>query len=856
MALWPFRRKTRRKRSRGNPLEPEEPRGRAADPAPPARSQTEPDTAMRDAPPAPQKELKRQRTEPNKLQRRPRAYSFSPGRHDSIKINRKMSRQEAIPPLPKGTGASQTGGFPAERVDSGMSVLKDDDLHRIPTLHNKRDGDHLPRKKSSKKRRKDDQEREAEIKAMSNFMPHRPATEEWTVGRPMKKDSKRVKNGFNLGFRSSTRHDWEKHNRSSEVSLPFPASIHSSLTSDSEHISYKISALEALAPRPTLRCTTHPRWSAGGGGEAAEGPIRRPSQRRKLSAAIPEATLNAHKRILDLADELDASDLRELMERDQRRRERKRQRDQEKLERHLARRAEMQRAAEAQAAREGRESPPNLERGVFGREAGLGIDPASAVVTSSKRRPSDDLPKQLGKRPEEGDGESMQDTARQRPLEAFYRTNSVLVPGTSQSPPEEAEEAVPPLVPSPKARSSRNFLMSKKSRSKSPPESEVKTEVSEPLQKVSETSSSRGPLSWTSIFRWPLKNRRNSGGPSSFSNTSRDSMQTTQLPTPTPPLTSVPRRVGAGVPKRTMSRFREDLPELPMSPPDSRIQSPEADPIPPTITEASPDLDNNNTDRDTEGISFAPPAQALRYDTPTSGHRSIEAMRQTPSTFSRPEDQDPSPEPQTMSLASIDSEGSWLSGRLGRRATSSILQPASRYLQHHRHASGSDNEQSPEHDVANEEASIAEDDYLSRVAHSNIDRSGWNRKSTGEARPSSDEEEEPRWGSIHGHHPTVVEGHMANRMKSREGLLNSFGEEGESDPGADHQAHGLTAELVGDSDDGGGDGEEEGAGVQRAKSVNLGKGHVRHISAGSARLLSISPRASVDAKRRSLSPRP
>ena len=27
-----------------------------------------------------------------------------------------------------------------------------------------------------------------------------------------------------------------------------------------------------------------------------------------------------------------------------------------------------------------------------------------------------------------------------------------------------------------------------------------------------------------------------------------------------------------------MSRFREDLPELPLSPPDSRVASPEADP--------------------------------------------------------------------------------------------------------------------------------------------------------------------------------------------------------------------------------------------------------------------------------------
>jgi hypothetical protein len=43
--------------------------------------------------------------------------------------------------------------------------------------------------------------------------------------------------------------------------------------------------------------------------------------------------------------------------------------------------------------------------------------------------------------------------------------------------------------------------------------------------------------------------------------------------------------------------------------------------------------------------------------------------------------------------------------------------------------------------------------------------------------------------------------------------------------------------------------------VQRAKSVNLGRGHVRNFSAGSAKLLDLTPRTSVDAKRRSVEPR-
>jgi hypothetical protein len=43
--------------------------------------------------------------------------------------------------------------------------------------------------------------------------------------------------------------------------------------------------------------------------------------------------------------------------------------------------------------------------------------------------------------------------------------------------------------------------------------------------------------------------------------------------------------------------------------------------------------------------------------------------------------------------------------------------------------------------------------------------------------------------------------------------------------------------------------------MQRATSINLGKGHVRNFSAGSAKLLNLTPRSSVDGKRRSVEPR-
>ncbi|KAK4230339.1 hypothetical protein QBC38DRAFT_39923 [Podospora fimiseda] len=794
MALWLFRRKSRRKRTRSNTLDSEESRGRPIEPALHQRSQTAPDAAMAMLAPALERQgTKKQRTEPNKLQRRVRPYSFSPDRQDSIWVRRtKSTRANAAP-------ANNSG--PLSSGDEEM-------MWRIPTLHNKRDGDDLSRKKSSKKRRKHDHQREAEIKAMSAFVPVRPAAEDWTAGRPMRRDTKKVKTGLGFSFKGS---DWEKHNRSSDISLPVPESIDSALSSDSDFISFKVSALEALAPRPTLRCTTH---------SPSDGVLfRRPSQRERKSpsAPIPEETLKAHKRIANLADDLTASDLRELMERDKRRRERKRQREQEKIEQKLARRAEKQKAIDVAAQEQGRESPPNLERGVFGRESiGLAVEPASVVVTTSRPRNSDQAIEQQDhtEKPVESD-------PRPRPVDAFHRVDSIIqeIPLTTS----EAKQQVGSILSSPRSRSS--FLRGKARRSRSPRESITRTEQSESLRKGSETSSSRGPLSWASFFRWGVRNKHSSEGPSSFSNTSRDSMHTTPQ-VPTPPATLMPRRLSSGVPKRTMSRFREDLPDFPRSPPESRLQSPEVDPIPPII-ETSPDVPSAQDDAE----AAPPPIPGETPDTPVYDHNALEAMRDTPSTFSHPDEQGPSPEPQSMSLASIDSEASWFSGKAAKkRKTSGVVR---------RLTPESDNERIDEVDNY---MSIAEDDYLSRLTPSKADRSSWNRKSNGEPRASSDWEEEAHWGTVQGQQPTVVHAHGADRMKSREGLLHSYREQGEE----------KTAEFeAGESTDGGSP-VDVGPGVQRATSVNLGKGNARRVSAGSVRLLSISPRSSVDTKRASL----
>ncbi|XDG07227.1 hypothetical protein ABKA04_006842 [Annulohypoxylon sp. FPYF3050] len=789
MALWPFRRKGSRKRSRTPANDSDaDPSGRGRQYQPPSRSQTEPANTP-DLP-------RPKRDGPNKLQRRPRTYSFSPGRRDSIRVSK--SKKGKVASMPPGSfSAANDEAHGSHRVVSGSSG---DFATRVPTLHhdnsgNKRRGQPLPRKKSSK-RRKEDHDREAEIKAMSQFMPVRPTADAWITSRPTKKESKRVRAGLNR--------NWDEP--SSDMSLPIPGSIHSAMSSDSEQLSWKVSTFEALAPRPTLRCAANPVY----GPSASAALTRSQSTKRKLAerGSIPEATLRAHKRIDDLADDLDAADLRELMERDKRRKERKKEKERERLERRLARRAEKQRAEVAEARKSGTPSPQNLERGVLGREmADEGCDPASVVITSSRRRQSHE-----SARRQSGEREDLENRDEShKPLDEFHRTDSIpLEPSTPARARdfEHIPESIPEQPSTSRSSSPRilSFIRSRTSRSKSPKDSSkaridvdlpspatTKPEYAESGGRISDSGSSKP---WRSFFRWG-KNRRSSG-PSSFSNTSRDSMQGGPPPAHA---NFIPRKVNPNMPKRTMSRFREDLPELPLSPPDSRVASPEAEPLP------------------TEPLPVIPDDVQMRYDTPTSGHH--EAMRATPISWHRDEIQ-ASPAPQSMSLASIDSEASWLSGRINRkRASSGMRNSLQQYAQP---TFSGESEGRPSYD-----GNIVEDEYMNSVVPTEL-----HRKSTGEARPSSDEEDdehEAKWGAV-GQTPIVT--HHRDTMRSREGLLQSFDDEDDKYP-----------ERYSDDE------EEDHSPVQpqRATSISLDKGHVRNFSAGSAKLLEISPRASGENRR-------
>ena len=710
---------------------------------------------------------------------------------------------------------------------------------------------------------------------MSAYVPVRHATDAWATGRPMKKETKQSRT-MTLG------RQWE--DPASDDSLPHAASIHSSFSSDSEFGSYKLAPFNSLAPRPTLRYEAGSRWTSS----RASVPATSGSQKRAMSEKerIPEETLKAHKRIHDLADDFDASDLRELMERDQRRRDRKREKDQQRMQRRLAEKAEQHRQEGEEARKSGTPPPENLERGVMGRElVGLGIDPASAVVTSSKHRSSD------------VDEEAPQDeeTSSAHPLETFHRTDTIprdepSRPAKEDLPPPEssilAEEepisALPQgtvlgLLRSKKSRS-RSTLGSDKDKNISPPPGTIEEEIS---RKDSTTSTKLNRFSLSSFLRRSGRNRRDSG-PSSFSNTSREEMQAAAIAqaqalqaqvqaqahaqaqegssaglaaqsqswepelrnpsqsnpealaklqgqdvSPVEPIAAVnylSRKPSSGVPKRTRSRFREDLPDFPLSPPDSRVHSPEAEPILPSVTEDNPAT-----------MQTRPISAAARYSTPTSGHISIEAMRQTPTPTDRTFGA-PSPAHQSISLASIDSEGSWLSGVMisSRRASAmrdSIVRSTRRGQGHSSDSPASSTQ---------EDLAITDDEYLSRLApprNSGMLHAG---RRSGEGRPSSDEddyvdESSLKWGAV-GRRPNVVtsDGHDRENMRSQQGMLNT--------DSADEDE--IDSPVSPTMDDMGP--------VQRARSVHVGKGHARNFSAGSAKLLDLTPRQSLDNKMGSL----
>ena len=704
----------------------------------------------------------------------------------------------------------------------------------------------LVRHLSTKKQKREHESlREEEIRAMSMPLPQkRPAARS---GDMLRRDSKKVKGSLNRRFERPE----------SNISLPPEDSIHSSMSGSSDPRAFRVSALDMFSPRPTVRCSVGSQYYASGPdssplsnkSRSAIQRGRQPGTRdpSKDRTDFDEKRAKRSSRIDDLADELDTGALRDIMERDKRRREKKRKADDERLRRRLERRAEKQRAA-AEATPVAPGTPTTPRRDAQG-TIGLGIErnaPAPAHEPMEDVQPStpQHRPTPLVSQFEEN---SQLPTPLESPMEEPVISNAQAVrysrgsvsathnrgPSNVSQMPELLSERLAQEIPIESIERAQDPTASGSLHAVETVDTVTTSKTGADRRRSSE---GRRMAVFASLFRRGKRRSQDQGRttPSevSFSNTSRESMSRQPIPAhlialPPPPSAPIAIKRPSSVPRRTRSKFREDLPEF--TPPDSRVQSPE-------VIHNSAIAARRRSQQPAGLIIESDSSGAARTDSPVSpGVPNAGLMSQ--------------------SLASVDSEGSWLSGKPIKRSSNKS---------HLRSSLGSSTAPKT-HEPFNasyEELGIPDDEYFRRLTpqpdehRPSLLSNELQRKSSSavmsplgtvdaedeevpSAMTESAEDQDELVHSSIGRRPTVI--YRQSRVKSTEGLLSFFDEERPFS-----QKTGESAEMV--EADSPTSSNEPAPVVQRARSVDLGKHHFRHLSAGSAKLLDIHKRTSTSSQ--------
>ena len=709
-------------------------------------------------------------------------------------------------PRPRGTPTTRRSSYLNPNMSqSSIGPENFTAIPNVPTLHATRPNyDPAVLRKKSSKRKAEDHAREKELRAMSAPIPipkpKRPAT--YSGSGPLQRETKRIPGTL--------------RRPSSQVSLPVPENI-SDLEESLYQNSFKIGVFAALSPRPTVKYDGRSRSSLG------KQPVRLEPVAQSLMEDDEEDLSISRQRIDELADDLDSAGLRELMERDRKRREKKKESDKLKLQKKLQRRADKQREEDTRRARTeefARSSQAELQKELPNPQTQRQItpaddappsdpfvDPVQPVQTRGReiRNPFED----------ENDVDVMQD-----PMDIDQGQDGIVsVPSPTRkvgavhqlSEPQAFEAAVsPPTSPIRSPIDDRNLSQSSfKKESISP-------EAAAGLERVRQSSEQSAQQSspWASFFKRGSRRKepvtdRGRATPSEFSNTSRESFARK----PPPQLIAAQRtfrQTGSATPQRTTSKFREDLPEYP-TPPDSRMQSPEASTQPVPIKGMSArQLGRSQSGNLDEISSGTPGAERGRPDS------RVHSLMSGDSEFAG--------HALSQSLASVDSEGSWLSGKPVKRLSGPLSPRHIELIQ------------KPDE----MEEAIASDEYLSRLSPEPEERrqsaiSGRRPSSTAldlqktqpDAPPvpaiSQTTDQGETWHGSVGRQPTVVK--PASRAKSREGLLKDF--------------QSAEAGAVSDDENESPQSEQE-ATIMRARSIDYGnKGHARKISAGSARVLDV-----------------
>ncbi|KAH1308491.1 hypothetical protein KXX11_002772 [Aspergillus fumigatus] len=512
-------------------------------------------------------------------------------------------------------------------------------------------------KKKLSKRKAYEIAREQEIRLMASSpidIPWRPGT------LPGERVSVETRRAPRTHSRRSDRH-------LSDLSLPVRDSAASSVSDCSESYTFKVNSLAAWTPRPIIRYVEAPRSSAARSQKSAEVPGRKENA---LNFSISEEELYSKQRVDALADSLDASALRELLERDRRRKEKQRIEEQKRLRRRLQRRAERQRREEEQEDESQRQhshaqGPSAINRG----QAIVGKNAESTPDDTGTMCKNDETKIFLS-----GDtaGSWLRDASKERSRHTSFE--SVHVVGNL----DDSSVTKLKLAERPSFTQSHDMGMSHTTLSPSPsrrglssPTSsqvygvarESTSDVSRTVEserRLSDHSSTRGGA-LASLFRRSssrLKRRyreRFQDQSSELSNTSHESFFKVPTQSSGPPPYSPPKPfLRSGVIKRSQSKFTEHFGDEPLSPPDSRLQSPE-------IPEEPSDQfgkENDTLNLHVESHYPIPGSESDLQDASKIPHRSWgdESLEDGADNV-----------PLSQSLASIDSEGSWMSGQFLRR---------------------------------------------------------------------------------------------------------------------------------------------------------------------------------------------
>ena len=753
------------------------------------------------------------------------------------------------PPIPynfRGYSESQT----SIQRDKGVGSPQ-----RPQTLRSRRSGydSGTPSRQQSSKRKKDDQLREEEIRAMSAQVPMPKRSGGFSEG-PLRRESKKMRG---LGSKESN------------ISLPAEDSVYSNMSAIVEQRGWEIGHFDVFNPRPAVRLSGTPQYITSSSlPPSSPSPLSPESSVKKDKEKMPVTRDSAKKRetIGNRADDLDASDIRMLLERDAKRREKKKKEQQEKLDKKLRSRGgrnrgdsdkkrreaeeprraeearqraeqERERAEEESRARDCttpptaihpalRDAPPEEEKAG---PVGLGIGEGQAAAGA---RDSKDGLRDTFATPDEQPDDPFTDEAAVERATTPVPEQLPEMPGAFsplQTPMEDpvletareirmSQAATPPLSPV-----HSNRMGSSLPQALDPRRASDQPTPPPPIhdsRRSSDPKPERRAGAWATFFRRGGTNLRKpqeaieTPSEKSFSNTSRESMRNQPLP---PHLvdTQMHSRRKSGTPVRTQSRFREDLPEMPISPPDSRLPSPDV------TTAAAAAAAARRAGR----------SQPLVEDT-TMGESETQGSGRNDTPMS------PSARSHRMvSMGSVDSEGSWFASGAKRHSAQSAL-----------------NQRRPDFSASYEELGGDNDaEYVNRTSASPALHG---RKISSPALTGPDPEEESEEDesglvnqpetpgdpmTVHEsvrRKPTLV--HRDPRVKSREGLLAEYTAEAEPTSAGTGKGS-LDLDMLAD--------EPDSSVMQRASSIDYGKRHARQMSAGSAKLFDVpARRPSMDAK--------